>query len=263
MYRLAMFSKPFAVEAVEQFIDMFNDENEEVRLNALSKLRRLNRKWTFSISDSLIDSMILSLQDQDFRVRNLAYSLVSDLHFKSLVKLDQMVDLMVQMMIRKGHYDQRSIQIALMNLGIRHHEVIGKLSIDLGKRLPFYLGEQQTYLTQEFRLDDHRHNAHLLLVFGAASRSPSILARVSPSILDRYTYLKAKYPHAVPTLHTPDNTEIRIPGPQKKPNEIGFMLRFQKLLQTEHYLQNRQVLRCILRCLIINLGTWVSLIITH
>jgi hypothetical protein len=120
------------------FIDMFNDENENVRLNALSVLKKLNQKWTFSVSDDLVDSIVLSLQDQDFRVRKLAYSLVSDLHFKSILKLDQMIDLMIQM-IRKGPEDRNAVHRAFTNLGRNHHELIGRWN-SFRKKVRFLLG---------------------------------------------------------------------------------------------------------------------------
>jgi hypothetical protein len=103
---------------------MFNDESASVRYNAVSKLVKLNKKWSFSVSDDLIDSIVLLLHDTDIRVRSFAYVLVQDLHFKSIDRLDQIIELMIKMTTKRPN-DTNLIYEALAKIGQRHSQSIG------------------------------------------------------------------------------------------------------------------------------------------
>jgi hypothetical protein len=80
----------------------------------------LNKKWGFSVSDDLIESIVLILHDTDVRVRRLAYLLVHDLHLKSMDKLDQIIDLIIKMTANRSE-DILLIYEALAGIGQQHH----------------------------------------------------------------------------------------------------------------------------------------------
>jgi hypothetical protein len=122
------------------------------------------------------------------------------------------------------------------------------------------LGKHTKYLTREFRLDDDRHNSHLLLVFNAAFRNASVLDRLSPTVLERYHYLKSKYDQAVPFLPTLENTEITLLNTEQQQHgyDFAYSQKIKSVLQSDNILENYQLLDCLLRYCIIDSGTSIS-----
>jgi hypothetical protein len=76
LYQISMKNDMFAKSSLSTFIDMFNDESTVVRLNAVSKLSKLNSRWNFTISEDLVASLVLVLLDTDALVRHHAYRLI-------------------------------------------------------------------------------------------------------------------------------------------------------------------------------------------
>jgi hypothetical protein len=83
IYEQALNDYEFANAATPFLIDMFNDEDASLRLNAVFNVHKLNSKWTLFVSDDLVQSVLLTVLDADRRVRHLAYKMMSSLKFTS------------------------------------------------------------------------------------------------------------------------------------------------------------------------------------
>ncbi|KAJ3276715.1 hypothetical protein HDV01_002768 [Terramyces sp. JEL0728] len=76
MCSLGLVNKTFAATALGFLIDMFNDEDSDIRKDSIRCIGELGKKWALYLDDDCIKSVILILLDKDMKVRKLAYDML-------------------------------------------------------------------------------------------------------------------------------------------------------------------------------------------
>ncbi|KAG0046380.1 Integrator complex subunit 4 [Gryganskiella cystojenkinii] len=143
---------------LDYMVDMFMDEIDYVRLNALTSLCKIGNKAPLVLDTEQLQIALGVLEDAD---------------------RDRFPD------------DQLSIYQCIRAVGRQHGAFIESL-------VPEMLKLDQSYLPSEENVEDMLYGGHLVLIFNAALPNPSILRILPKYAFRHYTYLRDKYPGCFP-----------------------------------------------------------------
>ncbi|KAG2182099.1 hypothetical protein INT43_007026 [Umbelopsis isabellina] len=165
---LCMYSDQFTTKAVDFLVDMFNDEIDQVRINAIQSLRKIGTRTRLVFDEDQLEIVIGALEDADKTAREGTHDLLRVVRLSAQASLTILLESLKANMERYPE-DQLSIYRCLKDMGRSHHDYIRMYSnrdshrYKLYTHAPYTLPDQMVsdllkydkkYLPREANADD-------------------------------------------------------------------------------------------------------------
>ncbi|KRX98275.1 Proteasome subunit alpha type-1, partial [Trichinella pseudospiralis] len=190
MADLALGNTEFAQKCVDSLVDMFNDEIEEVRLNAMKSLATLCPYIT--ISDEQLNFICQSLVDASPDAREAAREVLATCRLETCFGVKKAI-VALEKNFHTYAEDGESICYCMQKLGQRLAGLVAPLTSEL-------LGLHPVFVYPESVLSNNFYTAKLIMVLNAASKFPTVQSLFPHHIWQQYEYLRASKPKLVPLI---------------------------------------------------------------
>ncbi|XP_064638724.1 integrator complex subunit 4-like [Lineus longissimus] len=197
---LASQSASFAILSQDYLVDMFNDEIDSVRLNAISSLQKISRHLT--IREDQLEIISNVLKDSSYEIREALREMFCCVTLETKTCLNACVVCLLDNMKRYPQ-DRMSIWRCMRDLGNKHPEITLPLVPDL-------LSIHAYFAVPEPDMDDPAYIAVLILVFNAAKNCPTMLPLFPDHTVRHYAYLRDSQPDMVPQLKIPGLSVVQV-----------------------------------------------------
>ncbi|CDW56739.1 integrator complex subunit 4 [Trichuris trichiura] len=187
---LAMENKEFAQKCLDFLVDMFNDEIDEVRLNAIKHLARLCPFVT--VGEEQLRSIYNGLVDSSPDSREAIREVLACCRLESSFCLELTLNALTNNLARNPE-DKFSVWNCAKQLGSRLSGLVLPLACDLLAFHPYYEGTEP-------KINDPCYIAKLILVLNAAKHCPTIMSSFLNYTWNHYEYLRVNCPTLVPNL---------------------------------------------------------------
>ncbi|KAK3807466.1 MAG: armadillo-type protein, partial [Linnemannia elongata] len=187
---LCLHNPGFAVLALDYLVDMFMDEIDYVRLNALTSLCKIGNRGPITFDTEQLQIALGVLEDADRDVREAAHRMLEVVIMSTEDGMTSFLE-SIETNMRRFPEDQLSIYQCLRSVG-RHHGVF------LENMLNSMLQLEPTFLAKEKNIEDITYCGHLVLLFNAATTNPTILKMLPKYTFKHYTYLRDEYLNCFP-----------------------------------------------------------------
>lgn len=135
MCRLALINPPFAELSLDFLVDMFNDEIESVRLQAIFSLTKISQH--IILRDDQIEVMLGSLEDYSVEVREGVHLMLAACKVESRSCLTMVVQKVLDV-LSKYPQDKLSAFGCLQQVGLKHPDLCMSLAPQLIQDHPFF-----------------------------------------------------------------------------------------------------------------------------
>ncbi|TPX48245.1 hypothetical protein SeMB42_g00699 [Synchytrium endobioticum] len=183
-------SARFAEGVVTFLIDMFNDEDETVRQNAVSSLFKLSHEKKVILNLKELESLKLILQDAQPSVRQSALDMLGNVVVDTVQTFTKLHMLMVNHIGQRA-LDRDFVYRCLKKLGQSHPIFVRALLNTM-----FALDDR--YIAQEKFMDEPSHVGNVILTYNAMSVAQSLSLDLPSYILRHYPYYRDSFPDCVP-----------------------------------------------------------------
>ncbi|KRZ88223.1 Proteasome subunit alpha type-1 [Trichinella sp. T8] len=190
MADLALKNTEFAQKCVDPLVDMFNDEIEEVRLNAMKSLATLCPYIT--ISDEQLNFICQGLVDASPDAREAAREVLATCSLETCFGVKKAI-VALEKNFNTYAEDGESICYCMQKLGQRLAGLVAPLTSEM-------LGLHPIFLYPESVLSNNFYTAKLIMVLNAASKFPTVQSLFPHHIWQQYEYLRASKPKLVPLI---------------------------------------------------------------
>ncbi|XP_048588029.1 integrator complex subunit 4 isoform X2 [Nematostella vectensis] len=187
---LANQNPSFAMLCLDFLVDMFNDEIESVRLNAINSLRKVCHQM--ELREDQLDIVLSVLEDFSHEIREGVRELLGHCHLSTRACLHSAIHALLSN-LSKYPQDRASIWRCAQQLGKKHQHLASSL-------VPELLSTHPYFATAEPSVDDPAYVAIVILVFNATVNSPVMIPMFPSHTLRHYGYLRDSYPDLVPQL---------------------------------------------------------------
>ncbi|WAR28614.1 INT4-like protein [Mya arenaria] len=194
---LASQNPQFAILSQDSIADMFNDEIESVRHNAINSLKKLSQH--LEIREDQLEIMVGVLQDFSYVSRESLRDMLCEMKFATKECLNTCVVALLDN-LRRYPQDRTSIWKCMHHLG----KNCSSLALPL---LPDLLCLHPYFDTPEPEMDDPAYISILVLVFNAAAGNHTALPMFQEHTWRHYTYLRDSLPDLVPQLQVVITTQ--------------------------------------------------------
>ncbi|KAI1318714.1 Integrator complex subunit 4 [Mortierella claussenii] len=198
---LCLHNPEFSLLALDYMVDMFMDEIDYVRLNALTSLYKIGSKSPITFDTEQLQIALGVLEDADRDVRESTHRM---LEVVTMATADGMSSFLTSLEsnMRRFPEDQISIYHCIRAVARRHGAFVESMVAEM-------LNLDTKYLPIEQNAEDMEYGGHLILIFNAAATNARILKMLPKYAFKHYTYLRDRYPNCFP-----EPSEIPCPGTQ-------------------------------------------------
>ncbi|KAI8642763.1 armadillo-type protein [Parasitella parasitica] len=189
---LCMYNEQLTKKAVEFLVDMFNDDIDKIRLNAIHSLRKIGTKSTLEFDEEQLEIAVGALEDSDPSARQATHELFTVVRLTVPVSLTTLLDAL-EANTKRYPMDVLSIYRCLRDVGKRHDDYVEALVPDLLKL-------DRRYLPKEANVEDIMYTAYVILIVNACSSNVKLLHHLPKYIFRHFAYFKSKYPDCIPDL---------------------------------------------------------------
>ncbi|KAG0358453.1 Integrator complex subunit 4 [Gamsiella multidivaricata] len=198
---LCLQNPEFSLLALDYMVDMFMDEIDYVRLNALTSLFRIGSRAPITFDTEQLQIALGVLEDADRDVRESTQRM---LEVVVMATADGMTSFMtsIESNMKRFPEDQLSIYQCIKAVARRHGGFVEAMVSEM-------LHLSKMYLPIEENVESMQYGGHLILIFNAAIPNPRILQMLPKYTYKHYIYLRDKYPSCFP-----EPSEIPCPGTQ-------------------------------------------------
>jgi len=191
--KLAIGNQSLAVLALDFLVDMFNDEIEQVRLEAIEALTAIARHIKLHVHQ--LEIVLGALDDYSTLLREKLHVMLQSCTLATKDGLNMVIDKLILTNLKRYPQDRRSIYVTFKHLGANHPDLTLPLITTLLKIHPYFD-------KQEEDIEDPTYLCKLILVLNAAQHCPTL-----PQLLDNHTqrhqsYLRDTFPHLIPSSST-------------------------------------------------------------
>ena len=188
--KLAVTNQNLAVLALDFLVDMFNDEIEQVRLEAIDSLTAIARHIKLHVHQ--LEIVLGALDDFSTLLREKLHEMLQACTLATKDGLNMVIDKLLLVNLKRYPQDRRSIYVTFKHLGANHPDLTLPLITSLLKIHPYFD-------KQEEDIEDPSYLCKLILVLNAAQHCPTL-----PQLLDNHTqrhqsYLRDTFPHLIPS----------------------------------------------------------------
>ncbi|KAG2214549.1 hypothetical protein INT46_003099 [Mucor plumbeus] len=189
---LCMYNEQLTKKAVEFLVDMFNDDIDKIRLNAIQSLRKIGTKSTLEFDEEQLEIAVGALEDSDPLARQATHELFTVVRLTVPISLTTLLDAL-EANTKRYPMDVLSIYRCLRDVGKRHDDYVETLVSDLLKL-------DKRYLPKEANVEDIMYTAYVILIVNACSSNVKMLHHLPKYIFRHFAYFKSKYPDCIPDL---------------------------------------------------------------
>lgn len=190
MCRLAVKNAPFAVTSLDFLVDMFNDEIEDVRLQAIASLTTISKH--IILREDQLEIMLSSLEDYSVEVREGLHLMLGACQVSTQSSLLMVVNKLLDV-LSKYPQDKYSAFGCLQRVGQKHAELCMSL-------VPQLLLDHPFFDSAERDVEDPAYVCVLIMIFNAALHMPPMLSLLPETTIKHYAYLRDTMPNLVPHL---------------------------------------------------------------
>ncbi|KAI1731656.1 integrator complex subunit 4 [Ditylenchus destructor] len=188
--KLAANRPEFANKCIDHLADMFNDEIQQVRLDAIKALSPLVIHGT--LQQDQLHTILTVLDDANSDNRMAVHELLSKSNLADADCVKQCINVLLHS-LKRFPFDKPSIYKCLSALGRRHSLFVHGLVTEL-------LDIHPIFATPEKHIDDDFYLGRLILVLNAASRNPVISSLIPAYVKKHYRYLRCASPNLIPMV---------------------------------------------------------------
>ncbi|XP_022098018.1 integrator complex subunit 4-like [Acanthaster planci] len=185
---LATHSPSFARLSLDFLVDMFNDEIESVRLNAICSMRKITKHIV--LRQDQLEIILNVLDDFSREIREALHELLCTVVLATKSCLSRSLHFLMRN-LNKYPQDKSSIWNCLKHLGKSHHD----LTLTL---VPELLGTHPYFDTPEPDMDDPAYIGVMILILNSAAECPTMVSLFPDYTIRHYSYLRDSLPHLVP-----------------------------------------------------------------
>ena len=184
--KLAVDNQELAILALDFLTDMFNDEIEQVRLEAIGALTAIAQHIKLHVHQ--LEIILGALDDFSTLLREKLHLMLQSCSLATKDGLNMVIDKLLLVNLKRYPQDRRSIYVTFKHLGANHPDLTLPLVSSLLKIHPYFD-------KQEEDIEDPSYLCKLILVMNAAQHCPTL-----PMLLDSHTvrhhdYLRDTFPH--------------------------------------------------------------------
>ncbi|CAH1783179.1 unnamed protein product [Owenia fusiformis] len=191
--QLATRSPSFAALSQDSLVDMFNDEIEDVRLNAIRSLKRIAIHLT--LREDQLEIITGCLKDFSYDMREALHEMFECIHMGTKTCLNECIMALLDN-LKRYPQDRLSIWKSCQYIGKNHPHLTLALTTELLSTHPYFD-------TPEPDMDDPAYIAVLILVFNATVDNPTMVPLFPDHTFRHYQYLRDSIPEHVPGLNLP------------------------------------------------------------
>ncbi|SAL98284.1 hypothetical protein [Absidia glauca] len=189
---LCMYHVSLIKQAVLCLVDMFNDEIDKIRVNAIQSLRKIGSRTTLEFNSEELEVALGAFEDSDRVAREAAHDLMKVTRLYNAKDLEKLLFALMAN-VKRYPEDKLSILRCLCEVGKRHDDYIESL-------VPGLFQLDRKYIAREQPVSDFTYTSNVILVINACINNTSILAMLPPYMISHFTYYKRKYVDCVPDL---------------------------------------------------------------
>ncbi|ELU14658.1 hypothetical protein CAPTEDRAFT_224728 [Capitella teleta] len=187
---LALVNREFAVQCQDFLFDMFNDEIDSVRLNAINSLRKISE--LVSVREDQLEIILGVLKDFSYEMREALHAMCSSIRVATKPGMNSLVMGILDNMKRYPQ-DRTSIWKCMQKLGQNHPALVTSLVAELLSTHPYFEAIEPD-------VDDPSYISILVLVFNSAVVSSTIMPLFPEHTIRHYIYLRDTLPDVIPHL---------------------------------------------------------------
>ncbi|KAI8339839.1 armadillo-type protein [Blakeslea trispora] len=189
---LCMYNEQLTKKAIEFLVDMFNDDIDKIRLNAIQSLRKIGTKSPIEFDEEQLDIAVGALEDSDPVARHNTHDLFTVVRLTARVSLTTLLDAL-EANTNRYPMDILSIYRCLADVGKKHEDYVEIL-------VPELLKLDKRYLPKEANVEDVMYTAYMILIANACVSNVKILNQLPKYVFRHFAYFKSKYPNCIPDL---------------------------------------------------------------
>ncbi|RWS02319.1 hypothetical protein B4U79_07769 [Dinothrombium tinctorium] len=209
--KLTQLFPPFAEQSLDFVVDMFNDEIEDIRLQAIHCLNKISQQNVVLRGDQ-IEIILSVLKDSSIDIREALHEMLGNCRLSTKEALKSCIDNLIEN-IKRYPEDKNSIWRCFQRLGANHPDLVSPLVSEL-------LGIHPFLELQEPSLEDITYIGILILVLNAVEKCPAIADVFVRHTIQHYAYLRDYYSSLVPNIASLNkNVEIKRTSFDFNPNE--------------------------------------------
>ncbi|KAI8056522.1 armadillo-type protein [Gilbertella persicaria] len=189
---LCMYNEQLTKRATEFLVDMFNDDIDKIRLNAIQSLRKIGTRSPIEFDEEQLEIAVGALEDSDPIARQATHDLFTVVRMTVQISLTTLLDALEANM-KRYPMDILSIYRCLADVGKKHEDYVEVL-------VPNLLKLDKRYLAREANTEDNMYTAYVILIVNACVSNVKILNQLPKYVFRHFAYFKSKYPDCVPDL---------------------------------------------------------------
>ncbi|RCH94569.1 Integrator complex subunit 4 [Rhizopus azygosporus] len=189
---LCLYNEELTKKAVENLVDMFNDEIDKIRVNAIQSLRKIGTRSLVEFDEEQLEIAVGALEDKEPVARHATHDLFTVIR---LTQQSSMTTLLTALEANMKRYpeDMLSIYRCLGRVGKRHDDYVENL-------IPHMLKLDRRFLPREPNVDDMMYTAYVILIANACVSNMRLLTSLPKYIFRHFAYFKSKYSDCLPDL---------------------------------------------------------------
>uniref|UniRef100_A0A915DUA8 Integrator complex subunit 4 n=1 Tax=Ditylenchus dipsaci TaxID=166011 RepID=A0A915DUA8_9BILA len=197
--KLAANRPEFAKKCIDHLADMFNDEIQQVRLDAIRALSPLVIHGT--IQQDQLHTILTGLDDANAENRTAIHELLSKSNLADADCVKQCIRVLLHS-LKRFPIDKFSIYECLSAIGLHHSVFVHGLVTEMLEIHPIFD-------TPEQHIDDDFYLGKLILVLNAASNHSVICSLIPAYVKKHYRYLRCAAPKLIPVVKEIEESKVR------------------------------------------------------
>ncbi|KAF6036687.1 INTS4 [Bugula neritina] len=187
---LAQSNASYARQTQDFLVDMFNDEIQEVRLQAIRALCKLSHH--LSLRDDQVEIITGVLKDYGADIRVGIHRLIQGCAVSAQTGLRDVILALLDNM-RRYPVDKQSIWRVMKGIGLRHSGLMSPL-------IPELLSVDPHFDMPEPNMDDDCYVAVMIAVYNSASKESSLASLFPSYTRQHYRFHRSRFPHLIPVV---------------------------------------------------------------
>lgn len=190
--QLSKLQPAFAERSLDHIVDMFNDEIEDIRLQAIEALQEIDN---IDLRDDQVEVVLSVLDSPSMDIREALHKMLARVNMATNRSLRRCIE---SVLVNLARYPQDKLSIfrCFQLLGEHHSGLVLTLVTELLAIHPYLKLPEQSLI-------DDNYIATLILIFNAAPKTPAILDTLESHTLQHQTFLRHTMPNFMPFCEKP------------------------------------------------------------
>lgn len=187
--QLSKLQPKFAEKSMDHIVDMFNDEIEDIRLEAIKCLQEIDN---VALRDDQVEIILSVLDSSSMDIREALHRMLARVNISSARSLRRCIESVLYNLSRYPQ-DKHSIFNCFKSLGQNLPDLVHSLVNELLAVHPYLKLPEQSLI-------DDNYIATLIMIFNASSKIPAILDSLESHTLQHQTYVRHTLPSFMPQV---------------------------------------------------------------